>query len=184
MISPHKLRSAIRHLKNNGVIAYPTEAVFGLGCDPDNIPAIRTILQLKNRSVDKGLILIASDIELLAPYIDITDLTELGSVLKTWPGPSTWLIKASLTVPVWLRGQHETIAVRVTSHPVASQLSRAFGKPLVSTSANPTGFSPARSSLKTRQYFAHRNLFFIPGAVGQERNVTPIFDAQTKSRLR
>ena len=100
-ISPHKLRAAVRHLGKNGVIAYPTEAVFGLGCDPDNIHAIKTILELKNRSVDKGLILIAADFEQLRPYIDTTELPDIGNVLKTWPGPVTWLIKARSTVPVW-----------------------------------------------------------------------------------
>jgi L-threonylcarbamoyladenylate synthase len=183
-ITRHTLRAAIRHLVGGGVIAYPTEAVYGLGCDPDNISAIQTILQLKDRPADKGLILVAADFNQLLPYIDITDGPNLNRVLKTWPGPVTWLLRARPAVPVWLRGQHESIAVRVTAHPVASQLSREFGKPLVSTSANPGGYSPAKSALKIRLYFRQANLFLVKGAVGEERKPTAIFDARTAARLR
>lgn len=184
LIPPHKLRVVLRHIERNGVIAYPTEAVFGLGCDPDNIHAIRTILDLKNRPIGKGLILIAADFEQLTPYIDTTDIPDINRVLKTWPGPVTWLIKARSTVSVWLRGEHESVAVRVTAHPVASQLARAFGKPLVSTSANPTGFAPAKSALKTRRYFARTNILIVGGAIGQERGTTAIIDARSNAQLR
>ncbi|MGH8551622.1 MAG: Sua5/YciO/YrdC/YwlC family protein [Methylococcales bacterium] len=179
-----QLRAAIRHLGEGGVIAYPTEAVFGLGCDPDNIAAIETILKLKDRPVDKGLILIASEFDQLLPYVDLSDIPDLNRVLKTWPGPTTWLMKARSTVPSWLRGAHESIAVRVTAHPLASELSRAFGKPLVSTSANPAGCPPAKSATKTRLYFGHANLLIVKGEVGEERKPTAIFDAWTRRRLR
>ncbi|MGH8556969.1 MAG: Sua5/YciO/YrdC/YwlC family protein [Methylococcales bacterium] len=183
-ISRHRLRAAIRQLAAGGLIAYPTEAVFGLGCDPDNIAAIKAILELKKRPLDKGLILIAADFKQLLPYIELSDVPNSRQVLKTWPGPVTWLIRATSSVPVWLRGEHESIAVRVTAHPVAAQLCREFGKPLVSTSANPSGCPPARSTLKTRLYFGYTNLLIVNGAVGGERKATAIFDARTSARLR
>lgn len=182
--SRDRVRAAIRHLVKGGVIAYPTEAVFGLGCDPDNITAVQTVLELKDRPAGKGLILIAAEFKQLLPYIDLTEVPDLKRVLKTWPGPITWLIKARSTVAVWVRGEHESIAVRVTAHPVASLLSRTFGKPLVSTSANPSGYAPAKSALKSRLYFGHANLFIVKGSVGGEAKPTPIFDAKTFARLR
>ncbi len=182
--SRHNLRSAIRHLAGGGVVAYPTEAVFGLGCDPDNVGAIEAILQLKGRPVDKGLILIAAEFEQILPYLDLTGIPDLKRVLRCWPGPTTWLIKARSTVSTWLRGKHESIAVRVTAHPVASRLSREYGKPLVSTSANPSGYRPARSIIKTRLYFGRTNLVIVKGSVGGERKPTAIFDARTARRLR
>lgn len=184
VIPPHKLRHTVHHLNTGGVIAYPTEGVFGLGCDPDNIDAIKSILQIKNRPANKGLILIAADIEMLTPYIDTTELADVDRVLSTWPGPTTWLINAGEKATRWLRGQHETIAVRVTAHPVASQLSKAYGKPLVSTSANTGGFSPARSTLKTRQYFAREKILIVAGMIGQEDGATSIFDARTTTQFR
>lgn len=183
-ISTQELRGAIRHLAAGGVIAYPTEAVFGLGCDPDNVAAIQRILELKGRPADKGLILIAAEFEQLLPYLDVSGLANLNKLLKTWPGPTTWLIRARKTVPFWIRGAHESIAVRVTGHPIAAQLSREFGKPLVSTSANPSGLPPARSALKTRLYFGQADLFIVKGKVGGERKPSPIFDARTFARLR
>jgi L-threonylcarbamoyladenylate synthase len=183
-LTPHSLRAAIRQLDRGGVIAYPTEAVFGLGCDPDNNRSVQRILELKGRPAEKGLILIAADFEQLLPYIDITDIPDIKRVLKTWPGPVTWLIKARPTVPPCLRGRHDTLAVRVTAHPVASLLSRKFGKPIVATSANPAGSPPAKSVLKTRLYFGHADLLIVREAVGNARKPTAIFDSRTFARLR
>jgi L-threonylcarbamoyladenylate synthase len=180
----HNLRSAIRCIAHGGVIAYPTEAVFGLGCDPDNVAAIEAILQMKGRPVDKGLILIAAEFEQILPYIDLEGIPDLKRVQQSWPGPTTWLIRARPTVAAWLRGKHESIAVRVTAHPIASWLAREYGKPLVSTSANPSGYRPARSVIKTRLYFGRSNLVIVKGPVGGERKPTAIFDARTARRLR
>jgi L-threonylcarbamoyladenylate synthase len=183
-VSAHKLRTAARQLRYGRVIAYPTEAVYGLGCDPTNINAVQSILDIKGRPAAKGLILIGADLEQLLPYIDLEGIRDLPRVLDTWPGPVTWIIKARPSVSPWLRGTHNSIAVRVTAHPLAAQLAKTFGKPLVSTSANPNGLPPARSALKTRRYFCREKIFIIPGSLGGESNTTAIFDAQTNARLR
>ncbi|MGH9845920.1 MAG: Sua5/YciO/YrdC/YwlC family protein [Blastocatellia bacterium] len=183
-MSRHRLKAALRQLAGGGLIAYPTEAVFGLGCDPDNPQAIERLLQLKQRPAHKGLILIGGDFGQLLPYIDATDIPNLHKILKTWPGPVTWLIKARPSVPFWLRGDHDSIAVRVTAHAIAARLCKEFGKPLVSTSANPSNDAPARSAFKTRLYFGQKDVFIVKGKVGGLGKPTAIFDARTLKRAR
>ncbi len=168
---------AVRHLKQSGVIAYPTEAVFGLGCNPFDAQAVHQILDLKKRSISKGLILIAADWKQLAPLLLIPNETVLKKMLATWPGPATWIIPAQPWIPRWLKGCHDSLAVRVTGHPVASGLCRAFGGPLVSTSANIAGLQPAKNPLQIRCRFGHSKVLIVPGALGKEKQTSRIIDA-------
>ncbi len=180
-----RLCSAVRHLERGGVIAYPTEAVYGLGCDPRNEAAVREILALKARPPEKGMILIAARFAQLLPFVQMPSAEILAQILPTWPGPVTWLLPAAPGVPEWLRGNHPTLAVRVTAHPVAAALCSAFGSPLVSTSANPSDRPPARSLLKVRRYFqAAPDLLFVPGPLGGLGRPTPIFEPYRGQRLR
>jgi L-threonylcarbamoyladenylate synthase len=153
MLSPFHLREAVRHLSWGDVIAYPTEAVYGLGCDPMNAEAVYRLLAMKRREVDKGLILVAADIEQLLPYLQPLSVTELETLRQSWPGPVTWIIPCLPSVPVWLRGAHDSLAVRVSAHPLVQQLCSAWGGPIVSTSANVSGRPPARSALDVRRIF-------------------------------
>ena len=125
-------------LRSGGVIAYPTEGVWGLGCDPRSETATLKLLTLKQRDVAKGLILIASDEVQLAPFIDIAALEDAqrDAVRASWPGPNTWIVPASKDAPRWITGAHDGIAVRVTAHPLVRALCDGFGGALVSTSAN------------------------------------------------
>lgn len=183
-LTRHQLQAALRRLAQGGLIAYPTEAVFGLGCDPDDPQAIAKLLQLKRRAVSKGLILIAADFRQLLPYIDASAVPNLRKILKTWPGPITWLIKAHPKLSPSLRGDHESVAIRVTAHPIAARLCQEFGKPLISTSANPNTWPPARSALKCRLYFDQSKVLIVNGKVGGLSKPTPIFDALSLARLR
>lgn len=176
MINRWQLSQAARSIHQGGVIAYPTEAVFGLGCDPLNPEAVQRILEIKQRDIAKGLILIAADIEQLTPFIAPLEDTALATVQKDWPGPHTWLLPARPETPRWLRGDHDTIAVRVTAHPLAAALCRAAGHALVSTSANPSSRPPARHTLQVRRYFPHELDAVLAGAVGKETGPTPIRD--------
>ncbi len=135
------IAQAVEILKKEEVIAYPTEAVFGVGCDPDSEVAVNRLLALKQRPVEKGLILIAANYEQLKPYIDDSMLTpaQRETIFSAWPGPVTFVFPAQPTTPRWLTGRFDSLAVRVTDHPLVVELCRAFGKPLVSTSANLTG---------------------------------------------
>src|SRR5690606_18310794 len=133
-------------LRSGGVIAYPTEAVWGLGCDPRNEAAVLRLLALKQREVDKGLILVGASEAQLTPYIDMLalDAAQRAAVLASWPGPHTWIVPASTQAPAWITGTHTGIAVRVSAHPTVIALCDAFGGALVSTSANRAG-EPAPS---------------------------------------
>ncbi len=181
-----RLLQAVRHLRRGGVIAYPTEGVFGLGCDPLNERAVAEILALKGRAASKGLILIAADFEQLLPFVSALPASVLERILASWPGPVTWILPAAPRVPTWLTGGRTSLACRVTDHPVAARLCRAFGRPLVSTSANLSGRPPAKSRLQVRRYFARLGdrVLVIPGPLGRLEGPTPIYDALTGRCLR
>ena len=133
--------------KEGGIIAYPTEAVFGLGCDPDNDDALKRLLALKNRPVEKGLILLAGDYSQLLPYIDETKISpsERVTILSRWPDGITQLVPKNNNLSPLLSGQFDSIAVRVTSQPDVVALCNKTNKPIVSTSANLTGKEPAKN---------------------------------------
>lgn len=152
-MTPWQLRQASQILRGGGVIAYPTETVYGLGCDPLHAEAVFEIMHLKQRPIDKGLILIGSRLEHLLTYFEPLDARRMAAIQRTWPGPVTWLLPARPHVPDWLTGGRDTIAVRITSHPVAAAICTAFGGAIVSTSANPAGCPPARNPLQIRRYF-------------------------------
>jgi L-threonylcarbamoyladenylate synthase len=178
-MTPFHLRAARRILQAGGIVAYPTEAVFGLGCDPLNPDAVMRLLSLKQRSWHKGLILIAAELEQLHPFLLPLSATVEEKVLAGWPGPVTWLLLARPEVPWWLRGAHRTLAVRVTAHPFAAALCDAFGGPIVSTSANLAGHVPARSALTVQRELGDKVDYILHGELGDLAQPTEIRDAQT-----
>lgn len=173
---PFRLRQAARVLACGGVLAYATEAVFGLGADPDNAAAIRRILELKQRPPHKGLILIAACTEDLAPYLAALSADQWQRLQVPWPGPVTWLAPAAPTAPALITGGSGLIAVRVPGHPRARALCAAWGGPLVSTSANRATKPPLRSSTAVRRQFGTRLDDIVPGAVGDSQRPTAIHD--------
>jgi L-threonylcarbamoyladenylate synthase len=161
-----KLRRACDELRHGGVIAYPTEAVYGLGCDPLRPEAVARLLAIKGRHWSKGLILIADRPQRLQPFVAI-DLDPLPGVLQqTWPGPHTWILPASRACPRWIKGRHSGVAVRVTDHPLAAALCRELASPLVSTSANRSGQRPADRALNLRLRFAGELDYLLAGKLG------------------
>ena len=182
--TPHKLRQAVRTIRLGGVVAYPTEAVYGLGCDPLNPAAVYRLLAIKNRPVSKGLILIAADFHQLQPFVLPLSSERMLLVEESWPGPTTWLLPANPFVPSWLTGKHATLAIRVTAHPLAAALCRALGGPLVSTSANLSTRHPARTPLQTRLRCNGDVDMILHGATGGDRQPTTIRDIRTGETLR
>ncbi|HEX7028734.1 MAG TPA: Sua5/YciO/YrdC/YwlC family protein [Gammaproteobacteria bacterium] len=179
------LKATIDILHRGGIIAYPTEAVYGLGCDPDNEVAVLRLLEIKQRPLEKGLILIAADPAQLEPYIVPSVFAQYPDVLASWPGPNTWLLPCKADTPLWLKGIHDTLAVRITAHPLCADLCRAFGKPLVSTSANPNGFEPARTAAEVRSMFSDNQLdLVVEGETGGLATVSSIRDARTGRQIR
>lgn len=173
-IGPWRLRPAVWSLRRGGVIAYPTEAVYGLGCDPLDGDAVARVLRLKGRSAALGVILIAADSEQLDPYVEWPGGRVPAAVRRDWPGFVTWVVPARRGVPEWLTGGRNTLAVRVTAHPAAAALCRGYEGPLVSTSANPHGLSPARTPLKVRTYFGRGIDGVLVAPLGGEPRPSPI----------
>ncbi len=182
-VSPHRLREAARWLLAGGVVAYPTEAVWGLGCDPDDVAAVGHVLDLKRRTSAKGLILIAADASQLEGWVE-TCGPAWAQACATWPGFVTWVLPTDPSAPPWLTGGRDTLAVRVTAHPIAAALCRAFGGPLVSTSANLSGRPPARSALAVRRTFPTGIDLILSGALGGEPRPSPVIDGRTGRVLR
>ncbi|WP_133130860.1 L-threonylcarbamoyladenylate synthase [Legionella yabuuchiae] len=178
----HEIKHA-RELMNQGeVIAYPTEAVFGLGCDPFNETAVAQLLRLKNRESSKGFILLISSweqlSELTAPIPDLA----MRKVQETWPGPVTWIFPRAESIPDWITGERDTLAIRMSAHPVAKALS--FAGPLISTSANLSGQDPAKSVEQLAQQFPEGIAGIVSGELGHEPSPTKIYEVLTGKRLR
>lgn len=171
-------------MRIGAVIAYPTEAVYGLGCDPLDAAAVARLLDLKQRPASAGLILIAADFAQLEPFLEPLSPALRRTVFATWPGPVTWLLPARPEVPVWLRGQHDSLAVRVTAHAGSAALCRAFGGALVSTSANPHGRTPARTPLQLHRYFGNDLGYLLPGPLGGRLRPSEIRDGRSGQIVR
>jgi L-threonylcarbamoyladenylate synthase len=177
---------ALNALKAGEVIAYPTEGVFGVGCDPDSPEAIQKLLAVKQRPVEKGLILIAANYDQLKPYIDESQLTQeqLATVHRSWPGPVTWIMPCSEKVSNWVSGQFDSIAVRVTDHPLVQNLCTAFGKPLTSTSANLSGEPSCMTTEEVKNQLGDKLVAILEGETGGRSKPSEIRDAKTLKILR
>jgi len=165
-VNKFHLSTAAEVLHRGGVIAYPTESVFGLGCDPQNESAILQILSLKRRSIKRGLILIAASFEQLSPYIASLDDQLSAKTSETWPGPTTWLLPAGESSSIFLRGKHDLQAVRVSNHPLVQNLCNKFGGAIVSTSANVTSRPAAKTAIQVLRQFPHGIDYVINSPVG------------------
>ncbi|HEY0178496.1 MAG TPA: Sua5/YciO/YrdC/YwlC family protein [Dokdonella sp.] len=181
-----ELRTAAAALRAGGVVAYPTEAVYGLGCDPRDAAAFERLFALKQRPPTHGVLLIGADFAQIEPYIDraATPAAALARARATWPGPHTWVFPRAADAPAWLSGAHAGIALRVTAHAPAAELCRAFGAALVSTSANRHGEPPLRDADAVRSAFGDRLAAILNGRVGGLERPTPIRDAISGAVLR
>jgi L-threonylcarbamoyladenylate synthase len=178
-VSGHSLLTvsqAAQCLRQGEVIAYPTEAVYGLGCDPGNETAVRRLLALKDRPAEAGLILIADAFERFQTFIQPLSDEQTERAMSAWPGPVTWLFPKREAVPGWLAGEHQTVALRVSAHPVCRALCAAFDGAIVSTSANPGQLEPARSVRQLDEYFGPALGGIVMGELGGESRPSEIRD--------
>jgi len=180
----NNIAAACQAVQQGKVIAYPTEAVFGLGCNPANLEAVQRILTLKQRPAHKGLILIAADLQQLAPWLLPLEPALLQQILPTWPGAVTWLLPVRPDVSPLIRGEHDTLAVRVTAHPVCRELCQCLGHPLISTSANLNGQEPARNVTEILQQFDQQLGFVLDAPLGGQLQPTQIRDGRTGQVIR
>ena len=182
-----RVQYAAQIIAAGGVLSYPTEAVWGLGCDPFNQNAVQRILTIKDRDVSKGLILIGSK------------PAQFGRLLRSLPPDQqafltrsqasdraiTWLVEDDQhLLPCWVKGQHTSVAIRLTTHPLCVALCEAYGGALVSTSANPAGMPSALNRLKVQRYFADRLDYVLSGSVGKATRESQIIDLKTRKILR
>ncbi len=178
------IRRAAAVIRAGGVVAYPTEAVWGLGCDPLDGEAVARILAIKQRPASMGLILIAADVAQVEAWVAPMSRAVRGRITATWPGPVSWILPAQPWVPAWLHGGRGTLAMRVTAHPQAAALCRATGFAIVSTSANRSGRPAARTGIQVRRWFGDELDLILDGATGGRDRPSEIRDAASGRTLR
>lgn len=182
-----KIDCAVEILQQGGVIAYPTEAVYGLGCDPKNLSAVKKILEIKQRKKEKGLILVAANFEQLKPYLLPLEKDIEKKLLDSWKNQSgaiTWLVPAKKEVSAYLKGRFDTLAVRVSNHPVVKELCEVFNGAIVSTSANISTEESARTSEQVKQIFENKIDFILEGETNLNAQPSEIRDALTDKIIR
>ncbi|KAA0013107.1 L-threonylcarbamoyladenylate synthase [Billgrantia pellis] len=184
MIEAHSLEVAVAALRGGGVIAYPTEAVWGLGCDPDNDEAVARLLRLKARDPAKGLILVAASIDQFAPWLERLAPELHAPLVSSWPGPTTWLVPDNGRTHPLVRGAHDSVALRVSAHSGVAALCRAFGGPLVSTSANRASEPPAMNVDEVRAIFGGELDAIVQGELGGLGRPSTIRNLRTGQVLR
>jgi len=178
------LEKSARILSNGGLVAHPTEGVYGIACLPFNFPSVARLLSIKKRSWKKGLILIASDIRQIDSLVHMPNNKIKEEILNSWPGPTTWLLKARKNVPFFVKGDHETIAIRITNHDISKKLCYKLNSPLVSTSANIARRKPLKTALGVRKELGKYLDFILSGPLGNLNGPTMLRNGLDGSIIR
>ena len=177
------LNEAVKTIRGQGVIAYPTEGVWGLGCDPFSRKAVNKLLKIKKRSVDRGLLLVATYIGQFDPFLKGLKREYYEELDRNWPGPITYLVPDNGYAPRWIVGKHQTLGLRVSNHSLIKTLCALTG-PLVSTSANISGFPPIESANEIGEMFDQEIDYVLAGELGKLGKPTQIKDILTGELLR
>lgn len=176
---------AVQVVQSGGVIAYPTEAVWGLGCDPWNEAAVTKLLAIKQRSVAKGVILIGASEAQFEPLLATLTEEQRAQLTATWPGAVTWLIPdPNGWAPAWVRGSHDSVAIRVTAHPLVQQLCDQLDSPLVSTSANFAGEPSLLTQISVTEAFEQQIDGVLAGETSGNPSPSQIRDLRTGDVIR
>lgn len=177
--------SAAAVVRGGGVIAYPTEAVWGLGCNPFDEQAVLRILALKQRPVDKGLIVLASSISSLSPVLSTLPQSQIDHLNRGWPASTSYVIDDySGFFPEFVRGQFNSIAVRISVHKPLNDLVESCGGLLISTSANPAGLDPAITETQAVNYFGDQVDCYASGSLGSSSSPSQIIRLSDLALLR
>ena len=178
-----EVKDVICHLKSGEVIGYPTEAVYGIGCDPWNQSSVEKIAKIKGRESSKTFLMVASSIDQLTDLIDISTLSR--QVTSSWPGHTTWLITAKENVPYWLQDeQTNKVGIRISNHPLVRELCNKFGKPIISTSANISGKEEIKNQQEFMKIFSSDINYLVDGDLGDYDKASMIIDMQTNKKIR
>ncbi|HJO35695.1 MAG: L-threonylcarbamoyladenylate synthase [Pseudomonadota bacterium] len=178
------LEAAVATLVAGGVLAYPTEAVYGIGCDPWQPAALARVRDIKQRPAAQGFILLVPEVDAALALIGEIPAAQRVQMQRDWPGPYTWVCPAGPGVPPGVQAEDGTIALRVSAHPLAAALVRRFGRPLVSTSANRRGATPARTAVEVEHALGRLIDFTLPGSTDPSAAPTTIRDARDGRLLR
>ena len=174
---------AVKFLNKGELIGYPTEAVYGLGCDPWNKESVNKISKLKGRSSDKPFLMVISSKDQLDDLVDVSSLTD--KVWESWPGHTTWLIKAKDSVPSWMKDkQTGKVGIRMSEHPVVVDLCNLFKKPLISTSANISGKSEIKDPSLLKKTFMTEIKYLVDGHIGNYQKTSIIIDMESGQKIR
>ena len=176
-------RKAALVLSEGGLVAYPTEGVYGLGCDPLNQAAVFSLLELKRREAGKGLILVSGHIEHFSFLLSKCSVADCDKMLQTWPGPVTWIVPHYGQVPLWISGGRDTVAIRVSAHPVICAITQFFSMPIVSTSANFSGDPPAKTIYQLNRLRPKLD-YIVPGPILTPGVPSKMIDLKTGIILR
>ena len=178
-----EVKDVICHLKSGEVIGYPTEAVYGIGCDPWNQSSVEKIAKIKGRKKRQTFLMVASSIDQLTDLIDISRLS--SQVKSSWPGHTTWLIKAKENVPYWLQDeQTNKVGVRISNHPLVRELCSEYGKPIISTSANISGKEEIKNQQEFIRTFSSNINYLVDGDLGDYDKASMIIDMETNKKIR
>ncbi len=178
------IESAVVTVQSGGLLVYPTEGIYGIGCDYRNQSAVLKLLQLKQRPVNRGLVLIASHIEHILPLIKPAERLHLARALKTWPGHVTWVFPNTALTPQWITGDFDSVAVRVTAHPTVKALCDNLGQAMVSTSANLSGQNTATNCQDLQSTWGHQVDYYLDLPLGGENTPSTIRLASDGRQLR
>jgi tRNA threonylcarbamoyl adenosine modification protein (Sua5/YciO/YrdC/YwlC family) len=162
---PRKIQRAVQILNGGGIIAYPTDTVYGLGCDISNKQAIERLYQLKGMPKDHPLAFICPDLSDISRYAVVENA--VYRVLKHFlPGPYCFILLATREVPKMLLNKQKTVGIRVPNHPLTIALVRELGRPLISTTASRPGQDPLVDPWEIEQEFAGLDLVLDGGDAG------------------
>jgi len=172
----------VRFIRRGGVIAYPTESCFGLGCDPKNKKAINKIIKLKKRSLNKNFILIGSSLKHFDYFTNSFNDVTKENLFSKWPGPHTWIIKANNRCPNWLKSNSK-IALRIPSFSNCQALINSIDMAITSSSLNLSGKIPLKNYRDVCRFLPDQ-VKLIKGRIGKNRNPSVIQDFKTKNIIR
>ncbi|MFW2178116.1 MULTISPECIES: L-threonylcarbamoyladenylate synthase [unclassified Moraxella] len=183
--NPTTYDQACEWLDNGNLLAYPTEAVWGIGCDPFNEQAVLKLLEIKDRPMEKGLIVITASPTFIQEFLQPLPVKSQRQIIESWQGypntsdqATTWLfpIPTDLTksIPNWVTGGRDNLAIRVINHPNIAELCQVIAKHspnnpygfLVSTSCNPSGEAPATTFAQAQAYFGDTIGYFDAPTLG------------------
>jgi L-threonylcarbamoyladenylate synthase len=168
------IRAAGFLMKQGGVVVYPTETVYGLGCVPSDTDASQRVCEIKQRA-DKPLPLICADITAARKIVEMDSAAEKLAA-RFWPGPLTIVLPARVKYSMWVNHGASTLGVRVSPHSVASMLAKEAGGVIVSTSANISGGEPAMSASEAMDIFGNKVDIILDGGRSQGGESSTVVD--------